>query len=333
MDVANGGQTRYQSGAYPMSLLLTGSSGFVGSALLRRLVVTGQGLRACYRALPSTLPDGVECFAIPDLTSESAWRAALDGVRVLVHAAARVHVMDDDAADSLQEFRRVNVEGTVALGRWAAEAGVQRFVFISSVKVLGERTLPCAPFSEDTPPAPEDAYGISKWEAEQGLQQLALETGMEVVIIRPPLVYGPGVKANFRSMMRWLSRGVPLPLGAVTQNRRSFVALGNLVDLIVVCTRHPAAANQTFLVSDGEDLSTAELLNRMRRVLRQRVFLPAVPVHLLEWSARLSGKKGIYDRLCGSLQVDITKTQKLLEWSPPLTVDQGLALVAKELYQ
>jgi UDP-4-keto-D-QuiNAc 4-reductase len=333
MDVANGGQTRQQSGAYPMSLLLTGSSGFVGSALLRRLVVTGQGLRACYRVLPSTLPDGVECFAIPDLTSESAWRAALDGVKVLVHAAARVHVMDDDTADPLQEFRRINVEGTLALGRWAAEAGVQRFVFISSVKVLGERTIPGAPFSADTPPAPEDAYGISKWEAEQGLQQLARETGMEMVIIRPPLVYGPGVKANFASMMRWLSRGVPLPLGAVTHNRRSFVALDNLVDLIMVCTRHPAAANQIFLVSDGDDLSTAELLKRMGRALGQRVFLPAVPVLLLEWGARLSGKKDIYDRLCSSLQVDIKKTRKLLGWTPPLTVDQGFVLVAKEFHQ
>jgi UDP-4-keto-D-QuiNAc 4-reductase len=316
-----------------MSLLLTGSSGFIGRALLRRLVVTGQGLRACYRVLPSTLPDGVECFAIPDLTSESAWRAALDGVKVLVHAAARVHVMADESADPLQEFRRINVEGTLALGRWAAEAGVQRFVFISSVKVLGERTVLGAPFSADTPPAPEDAYGISKWEAEQGLQQLARETGMEMVIIRPPLVYGPGVKANFLSMMRWLSRGVPLPLGAVTHNRRSFVALDNLVDLIMVCTEHAEAANQIFLVSDGDDLSTAELLKRMGRALGQRVFLPAVPVPLLEWGARLSGKKDIYDRLCGSLQVDIEKTRKLLGWTPRLTVDQGFVLVAKEFHQ
>lgn len=312
-----------------MSLLLTGASGFVGSALLRRLAATGHGLRACYRVLPSALPAGVECLAIPDFASESAWRAALDGMKVLVHTAARVHVMDEGAADSLQEFRRINVAGTLALGRWAAQAGVQRFVFISSVKALGERTLPGAPFSADTPPEPEDAYGISKWEAEQGLQQLARETGMEVVIIRPPLVYGPGVRANFASMMRWLSRGVPLPLGAVTQNRRSFVALGNLVDLIVVCTHHPGAANQTFLVSDGDDLSTAELLRRMGRALGQRVVLPAVPVLWLEWGARVSGKRGIYDRLCGSLQVDIQKTRQLLEWTPPLTVDEGLMLVAK----
>jgi UDP-4-keto-D-QuiNAc 4-reductase len=315
-----------------MTLLLTGSSGFVGSALLRRLVVTGQDVRACYRVFPSTLPDGAESFAIPDFTSEGAWRAALNGVKVLVHAAARVHVMDDDAADPLQEFRRVNVQGTLTLGRWAAEAGVRRFVFISSVKALGEGTLPGAPFYADTLPAPEDAYGISKWEAEQALQQLAQETGMEVVIIRPPLVYGPGVKANFASMMLWLSWGVPLPLGAVTQNRRSFVALGNLVDLIVVCTRHPAAANQTFLVSDGDDLSTAELLKRMGSALGRHVFLPAVPVFWLEWGARLSGKRGIYDRLCGSLQVDIRKTRQLLGWTPLLTVDEGLMLVAKEFH-
>lgn len=315
-----------------MSLLLTGASGFIGRALLHRLIATGQGLRACYRALPPTLPEGVECFAIPDFASERAWHAALKGVKVLVHAAARVHVMDENVADPLLEFRRINVEGTLALGRWAAEAGVQRFVFISSVKVLGEGTLPGAPFSADTPPAPEDAYGISKWEAEQGLQQLARETGMEVVIIRPPLVYGPGVKANFASMMRWLSRGVPLPLGAVTHNRRSFVALGNLVDLIVVCTRHPAAANQIFLVSDGDDLSTAELLKRMGRALERRVLLFAMPVVWLEWGARLSGKRGIYDRLCGSLQVDIQKTRQLLEWTPSLTVGEGLKLVAKEFH-
>jgi len=315
-----------------VSLLLTGASGFVGTALLHRLVATDQGLRACYRDLPPVPPEGVECLAIPNFESASAWRDALRGVRVFVHLAARVHVMNEGATDPLQEFRRINVEGTLALGRWAAEAGVQRFVFISSVKVLGEATPPGAPFSADTPPAPEDAYGISKWEAEQGLQQLARETGMEVVIIRPPLVYGPGVKANFLSMMRWLSRGVPLPLGAVTHNRRSFVALGNLVDLILVCTRHPAAANQAFLVSDGDDLSTAELLKRMGRALGRNVLLPSVPVSWLEWAACWSGKKSIYDRLCGSLQVDINKTRQLLEWTPPLTVDEGLRLVAKEFH-
>lgn len=315
-----------------MSLLLTGASGFVGGALLHRLAASGQSLRACYRALPPTLPDGVECFEIHHFAEESAWRAALCGVKVLVHAAARVHVMEEDVVDPLQEFRRINVEGTLALGRWAAEAGVRRFVFISSVKALGEETRPGVPFSADSPPAPEDAYGISKWEAEQGLQQLARETGMEVVIVRPPLVYGPGVKANFASMMRWLSRGVPFPLGAVTNNSRSFVALENLVDLIVVCTRHPAAANQTFLVSDGDDLSTAELLQRMGQALGRRVFLPKVPVLWLKWGARLIGKKGIYDRLCGSLQVDINKTRELLGWSPPLTVNEGLMLVAKEFH-
>ena len=315
-----------------MKVLLTGASGFVGRALLDKLLVTGQDLRACYRVLPSTLPDGVECFVTPDFTSESAWRDALRGVKVFVHVAARVHVMNEEAIDPLQEFRRINLEGTLALGRWAAEAGVQRFVYISSVKVLGEATPPGAPFYADTPPAPEDAYGVSKWEAEQGLQQLSRETGMEVVIIRPPLVYGPGVKANFLSMVRWLSRGVPLPLGAVTHNRRSFVALGNLVDLILVCTRHPAAANQTFLVSDGDDLSTAELLKRMGRALGRNVLLPSVPVSWLEWAACWSGKKSIYDRLCGSLQVDINKTRQLLEWTPPLTVDEGLRLVAKEFH-
>ncbi|MDZ7922010.1 SDR family oxidoreductase [Rhodoferax sp.] len=313
-----------------MNVLLTGASGFVGSALLRKLVATGRGVRACYRTLPPTSPEGVACYAIPDFTSDSAWRAALVGTEVLVHAAARVHVMDEKAADPLKEFRRINVGGTLALARWAAAAGVRRFVFISSVKALGERTYPGVPFSADTLPEPEDAYGISKWEAEQGLQQLSRETDMEVVIIRPPLVYGPGVRANFASMMRWLSRGFPLPLGAVTHNRRSFVALDNLVDLITVCTQHHAAANQIFLAGDGEDLSTAELLRRMGHALDVPVRLPAVPLAFLEAGAHLMRKKDTYHRLCNSLQVDIRKTRYLLGWTPPLTMDEGLRLTAQE---
>lgn len=313
-----------------MTVLLTGASGFVGSALLRKLLAEGRRVHACYRIPPPTSPEGVTCYAIPDFTSDSAWRAALVGVEVLVHAAARVHVMDEMAADPLEEFRRINVQGTLALARWAAEAGVQRFVFMSSVKALGERTVPDAPFAADTPPAPEDAYGISKWEAEQGLLQLAQETGMEVVIIRPPLVYGPGVKANFAAMMRWVSWGIPLPLGAVTHNRRSFVALDNLVDLTMVCTHHPAAANHIFLASDGEDLSTAELLRRMGRALETSVSLPAIPLTWLEIGARLMCRTNIYRRLCDSLQVDISKTRQLLEWTPPLSVDEGLRLAAQE---
>jgi nucleoside-diphosphate-sugar epimerase len=237
--------------------------------------------------------------------------------------------MNDKSADPLAEFRRVNVEATAALARQAAGAGVRRFVFLSSIKVNGEFTEAGQPFTADDAPAPEDPYGVSKHEAEKLLRQIAAETGMEVVIIRPPLVYGPGVKANFAAMMRWLARGVPLPLAAVTDNRRSLVALDNLVDLIVTCLHHPAAANQTFLVSDGEDLSTAQLLKRMGAAMGQPARLFYLPPVVLKLGAALLNKPGIYQRLCGSLQLDIAKTRQLLGWSPPVSVDDGLRRAAE----
>jgi nucleoside-diphosphate-sugar epimerase len=248
---------------------------------------------------------------------------------VLVHLAARVHVMQDAFADPLTEFRKVNVAGTENLARQAAKAGVKRFVFLSSIKVNGEFTEAGQPFTADDVPAPEDPYGISKHEAERLLLQIAAETGMEVVIIRPPLVYGPCVKANFESMMRWLARGVPLPLAAVTQNRRSLLALDNLVDLIVTCLHHPAAANQTFLVSDGEDLSTAQLLKRMGSAMGRPARLFHMPPALMKLGATLLNKRAIYQRLCGSLQLDIAKTRQLLGWTPPVSVDQGLRRAAE----
>ena len=246
-----------------------------------------------------------------------------------MHLAARVHVMNDKSPDPLAEFRRVNVEGTVALARQAAIAGVRRFVFLSSVKVNGEFTEAGHLFTEDDAPAPEDSYAVSKYEAEQLLRQIAAETGMEVVIIRPPLVYGPGVKANFESMMRCLARGVPLPLAAVTNNRRSLVALDNLVGLIVTCLNHPAAANQTFLVSDGKDLSTAQLLKRMGAAIGQPARLFYLPPTLLKLGASVLNRPGIYQRLCGSLQLDIAKTRQLLGWTPPVSVDEGLRRAAE----
>jgi len=240
-----------------------------------------------------------------------------------------VHMMYDTSSDPLTEFRRVNVDGTANLARQAAAAGVRRFVFLSSIKVNGESTELGRPFAADDVPTPEDPYGVSKHEAEQLLRQISSETGMEVVIIRPPLVYGPGVQANFESMMRWLARGVPLPFGAVTNNRRSFVALENLIDLIATCLTHPTAANQTFLVSDGEDLSTADLLMRMGSALGKPVRLFNVPIGVLNQGAMLLNKPAIYQRLCGSLQVDIEKTRKLLDWTPPLSVDEGLRRAAE----
>lgn len=311
-----------------MTTLVTGANGFVGSSLCARLIRDGVPVRGAVRSLNSK-PDGAEAFAIGSLSSNTNWAEALSRVEQVVHLAARVHVMNDRSSDPLAEFRRVNVEGTAALARQAAVAGVRRFVFLSSVKVNGEFTEAGHPFTADDAPAPEDSYGVSKYEAEQLLQQIAAETGMEVVIIRPPLVYGPGVKANFESMMRWLARGVPLPLAAVTQNRRSLVALDNLVDLIVTCLNHPAAANQTFLVSDGEDLSTAQLLKRMGAAIGQPARLFYLPPAPLKLGASVLNKPGIYQRLCGSLQVDIAKTRQLLGWTPPVSVDEGLCRAAE----
>lgn len=311
-----------------MTTLVTGASGFVGSALCARLRRDGVFVRGAVRALNSK-PDGSEAFGIGSLSSDTDWTVALKNVEQVVHLAARVHVMNDRSSDPLTEFRRVNVEGTSVLARQAAAEGVKRFVFLSSVKVNGEFTKPGHPFTADDVPAPEDPYGVSKHEAEHLLRQISAETGMEVVIIRPPLVYGPGVKANFKSMMRWLAHGVPLPLAAVTENRRSLVALDNLVDLIMTCLHHPAAANQTFLVSDGEDLSTAQLLKRMGAAIGQPARLFYLPPTLLKLGASVLNRPGIYQRLCGSLQLDITSTRQQLGWTPPVSVDEGLHRAAE----
>ncbi len=313
-----------------MTVLVTGSYGFVGSALCARLRRDGVSVRGATRSV-SSQPDDAEAVAIGNLSSDTDWTVALKNVEQVVHLAARVHVMNDKSPDPLAEFRRVNVEGTAALARQAAVAGVRRFIFLSSVKVNGELTEAGHPFAADDAPAPEDSYGVSKYEAEQLLRQIAAETGMEVVIIRPPLVYGPGVKANFESMMRWLARGVPLPLAAVTNNRRSLVALDNLVGLIVTCLNHPAAANQTFLVSDGEDLSTVQLLKRMGAAMGHPARLFYVPPALLRLGATVLNKPGFYQRLCGTLQLDIAKTRQLLGWIPPVSVDQGLSRAAEGL--
>lgn len=311
-----------------MVTLVTGANGFVGSALCARLTRDGVSVRGAVRYLGSQL-DGMESVGIGSLSSETDWTAALRNVEQVIHLAARVHIMNDKSSVPLTEFRRVNVEGTENLARQAAATGVRRFVFLSSIKVNGESTGVAEPFTADDVPAPEDPYGVSKYEAEQSLQQIASETGMEVVIIRPPLVYGPGVKANFESMMRWLHRGLPLPLAAVTENRRSLVALDNLVDLIVTCLNHPAAANQTFLVSDGEDLSTAQLLQRMGTAMGHPAHLFFMTPALLKLGAAILNKPGIYQRLCGSLQLDIAKTRLLLGWAPRVSVDEGLRRAAE----
>ena len=304
-------------------ILVTGGSGFVGSALLKQLLLNGCEVSASARSSLTAELKGVQHHPIYDMTASTDWSAALNRVQTVVHCAARVHVMADSAADPLAEFRRVNVDGTLNLARQAAASGVARFVFVSSVKVNGEATVPGRAFTERDAPAPQDPYGQSKHEAELGLRQLAYNTDMEAVIIRPPLVYGPGVKANFAALMSAVQRGWPLPLGAV-HNQRSLVALDNLVNLIVTCLHHPAAANQTFLASDGHDLSTAELVRGMARAAGVPARLWPVPVWALQVAAGALGKGAAVQRLCGNLQVDISKTRSLLGWVPPVTVAEGL---------
>lgn len=312
-----------------MRVLVTGASGFLGRAVLQCVSIHKQiELRGTVRRKVDDPIAGVTYLQVGDLGPDTVWHYAVVGADVLVHTAARVHTINDTAIHVSTDFRRVNVEGTLNLARQAARAGVRRFVFISSIKVNGENTLLGKPYRADDDPAPVDAYGISKYEAEQGLRDLASATSMELVIIRPVLVYGPGVKANFASMMRWIHRGVPLPLGGI-HNKRSLVALDNLVDLILTCSMNPAAANQVFLVGDGEDLSTTELLRRIGKALGKPARLFSTPTGMLEGLASVFGRRELARRLCGSLQVDITKTRDLLGWSPVVSVDEGLRKTAQ----
>jgi nucleoside-diphosphate-sugar epimerase len=312
-----------------MRVLVTGATGFVGGALCARLLDHKFEVNAALRSVAHVLT-GVTCTQVGAIDDQTDWHQALVNVQAVVHLAARVHVMNEQAVNPMVEFRRVNVLGTLNLARQAVCAGVRRFVFVSSVKVNGEFTEPGQAFLESDPPNPQDAYGLSKLEAEQGLRQLALETGLEVVIIRPPLIYGPGVKANFDALLRAVQRGWPLPLGAV-RNRRSLVALDNLTDFIMTTCIHPLAANQTFFVSDGQDLSTAELIRAIGVAVRVPARLLYVPLWMLELAGRLTGKTQAVQRLCSSLQVDSSKARKLLNWKPVVTVEEGLCRVAEQV--
>ena len=301
-----------------MKIFLTGASGFVGNYLLKRLkgndvsLILRNNNVAGYKARIANLNQSV------DLSDD------LDGMDVVIHCAARAHIMNDSSLSPLDEYRKVNVDATMNLARQAASAGVKRFIYLSSIKVNGERTYPNEPFRSSDQPQPEDPYGVSKLEAELGLKEIALDTGMELVIIRPPLVYGPGVKGNFASLLKLTMKRLPLPLGRIS-NKRSMVSVQNLVDLIVTCIDHPNAANQTFLVSDDEDLSTSDLFRRLGSAARLPARLINIPVGVLRFFARLVGKEIAIDRLTGSLQVDISHTKQVLDWKPPYTVDEGLA--------
>lgn len=310
------------------SILVTGASGFIGTSLVEHLSKSpNYYLTAAVRS-PLPLPPNVRVEPIKGIDGTTDWTSSLAHVQVIVHLAARVHVMAEAAVDPLHEYRLVNVEGTLNLARQASRAGVRRFIFVSSIKVNGERTLAGQVFTADDTPAPIDPYGVSKLEAEQGLLELAKSTTMEIVIIRPVLIYGPGVKANFLNMMRLVQTGYPLPLGAV-QNKRSFVAMANLVDFIETCITHPKAANQIFLVSDGEDLSIAELLEKLGTSLNRPAKLISVPLWLLWSGAIIVRKRDIAQRLLESLRVDIKKNHHLLGWQPPVSLTTALDETAK----
>lgn len=315
-------------------VLVTGANGFVGQAVCASLPSRGYSVIGAVRRktpeAPSEAAPSLQYLKMEDIDERTDWAAALSGIDSVVHLAARVHLMQETATDPLAEFRRVNVALTLNLARQAAAAGVRRFVFISSIKVNGETTPIGQPFTAEDAPRPLDAYGVSKLEAEQALQELARQTGMELVIIRPVLVYGPGVKANFHEMMRWLLKGVPLPLGSL-DNHRSLVALDNLVDLIAKCLSHPAAAGQTFLVSDGEDMTVTGLLQRTAAAFGKPARLLPLPMVGLRVAGRLLGREAVIQRLCDTLQVDISKTRRVLNWEPPVSANVALRKAAQQL--
>jgi len=310
-----------------MTTLITGATGFVGRRLVNTLQSLGRPVRAAVRTQVASLQAPQVVVPSPGATID-AWRPLVEGCDTVVHLLARAHVLHDQAPDPLAEFRLVNTEMASACAAAAAAEGVRRFVFVSSIGVQGNATA-ARPIEVQDPLAPHSSYAQSKAEAELALRQLAQAESMEWTIVRPPLVYGPGAPGNMRSMMQALHRHIPLPLARVTDNRRSVVALDNLVDLLITCLDHPAAAKQTFLVSDGEDLSTADLLRRLGQAMGHPARLLPVPTCLLWAGARLLGKGAMAQRLLGSLQVNIDHTRVTLGWAPPISVDEGLRRAAE----
>jgi nucleoside-diphosphate-sugar epimerase len=317
------------------SILITGATGFVGSRLAAFLSsqFPEMELRLALRCRPEDLqvPSVLSVGSIEvvgDINPYTNWSNALIGVDVVIHLAARVHIMNDVALDPLEEYRNANTLATIHLAEEAAKAGVKRFIYLSSIKVNGEETAPGQSYSEVSIPAPIDPYGVSKWEAELGLEKVCTQTGMEFVIIRPPLVYGPGVKANFQKLMGLVAKGMPLPLGAV-DNQRSMLALDNLVSFISEAISHPLAANQRFLLSDGKDVSTTQLLRLLAQGMGKSSLLIPIPAFILRAGAQVLGVSSAADRLLGSLQIDSSKARELLHWQPPLSVEEGIAITAK----
>lgn len=304
-------------------ILVTGFSGFIGSNLIK-------SLKGKYQLkLLGRKSSQLGIVYNHNLDGHSSYNEATEDVQVVIHCAARVHIMDDSSIDSLREFRTVNTEGTINLARQSAEAGVKRFIFLSSIKVNGESTSGKIPFTANDLPRPEDPYGISKSEAELGLLELGKQTGMEIVIIRPPLVYGEGVKANFTSLMKFVNKGLPLPFRSINDNKRSLVSVYNLVDLIKLCIDHPKAANQVFLVSDDHDLSTAKMVALMAKVQGKKNIALPVPFWFFKLAGKLLKKGDVIDRLTGSLQLDIAHTKRTLGWTPPYSIEHGFMLAAK----
>jgi nucleoside-diphosphate-sugar epimerase len=309
-------------------VLVTGAGGFVGRAVLPALRAAGfEPVAASRNPQDDRLPGGVEVRRAPSLGPDADWSAALAGCQAVVHLAARVHVMRDAAADPLAEFRAANARGTRRLAEQAAAAGVRRFVFASSVKAMGETTAE-RPLVESDPPAPADPYGLSKLEAERSLAEVAATGGLEPVVLRLPLVYGPGVKGNFLSLLRLCKTAPPLPLGSVA-NRRSLLYVGNLADAVIRCLAIPAAAGRTFLLSDGEDLSTPELVRRLAAALGRPARLLPCPPGLLRLAAVALGRRAAAARLLDSLAVDGGEIRRTLGWTPPFSVAEGLAATAR----
>jgi len=307
-------------------ILVTGSDGFIGKALCQALLANGSIVNAGRRSLSKNnekIPGGMNLVSIGDLESEKKWEKALYGVMTVVHLAGRAHVLKEIEGDPLAVYRRVNVEGAKRLALAAAKYGVRRFVYVSTIGVNGSLTTDM-PFTEQSSLNPHNDYAMSKLEAEQTLLQVSVETGMELVIVRPPLVYGPSVKANFLRLLQLVESGIPLPLAQV-DNRRSMVALDNLVDFLVLCTKHPCAAGHSFLVSDGNDVSTPRLIDQIARNMDRPARLFPLPLGLLRISAKAVGKTSLYDQLCGSLQVNIDKAEQILGWKPRILFDEGLS--------